>query len=431
MKFTLGVDIGTTKVKAVILDRCGKIISFASGESKINIHGNRVEQNPEEIWRSLVKVIKNITRNKRIKQRLDGLSLSTQGGTLIFMSEKDRPLRPAITWMDTRAMDEGKRLIKQYGINFFYHTTGWVPDKGCLPLSQILWLRKNEKAIYRRTKRYDFVDSFLINKLTGRRTTDPTNAAITMLYDIRKGNWNRKILEIARIKEEQLPCLTPSGREIGSLTKEAAKVLGLPNSVLVYSGGHDQYCAALGAGVIKIGEVLLSAGTAWVILAITQRPIFSSNFHFSPGPHLVRGLYGALTSIPCGGASLDWFLKNVLSNSLSYKDVNNMVQTVKKDIPTFYPSLLGSEGGAFTKLSLNHSTAHLLRSIMEGLAYEVKKQLTEMKESGINIKRLKMVGGGAKSSVWPKIVSEVTKLPVSVPRIQEVASIGASLLCQL
>ena len=103
---------------------------------------------------------------------------------------------------------------------------------------------------------------------------DPSNAAITMLYDIKKGTWSKKILEIARINENQLPSLTPSGKVIGPLTKEVAKSLGLPTSVLVFSGGHDQYCAALGANVTKPGEILLSAGTAWVILAITRSPIY-------------------------------------------------------------------------------------------------------------------------------------------------------------
>ena len=145
---------------------------------------------------------------------------------------------------------------------------------------------------------------------------------------------------------------------------------------------------------------------------------------------MIKGLLGALTSIPCGGASLDWFLKDILSNKLSYGDIDSMVRAVKGDMPTFYPSLLAPEG-SFTGLTLNHSTAHLLRSIMEGLAIEVKKRLIEMKEAGINIKRLKMVGGGAKSSIWPEIISDITKLPVSIPDNLESASVGAALLAKM
>lgn len=431
MKYVLGVDVGTTRVKAVVMDSSAKIISFAAGESKIDIQDNRVEQDPEEIWHSVIKVIRKITRDKRIKKGLSGLSLSTQGGTLIVVDKDNKPLRPAITWMDTRAIREGKELVKEYGAKFFYHITGWNPDKACLPLSQILWLQRKEKNIFKRINKYHFVDSFLNYKLTGKESIDPSNAAITMLYDIKKGTWGKQILKIARIKEGQLPFLTPSGKVIGSLTNEAARSLGLPTSVSVFSGGHDQYCAALGAGVTKTNEVLLSAGTAWVILAITKRPIFSPEFYFSPGPHVVKGFWGALTSIPCGGISLDWFLKNILSNTLSYEDVNNMVKMIRGNIPNFSPTLLDSNGGAFSGITLNHTAAHFLRSIMERLALEVKKRLAEMKKSGVHIKRLKMTGGGTQSPVWPKIVSEITKLPVTVPKTQEVASIGAALLCRL
>jgi sugar (pentulose or hexulose) kinase len=424
MRYVLGVDVGTTKVKAVVLDDANKVVSFASGESKLNIWGNYAEQDPEEIWHSVVKVIKKIIKHERIKKRLVSLSLSTQGGTVILVDKDNKPLRAAITWMDTRAIEEGKELIQEYGSKFFYNLTGWTPDNGYLPLSQLLWLQRRQRDTFRKINKCHFVDSYLIYRLTGKKFIDSSNAAITMLYDIKRGTWSKQLLDIAGIKEEQLPYLIPSGKKIGPLTRESSRSLGLPKSVLVYSGGHDQYCAALGAGVRKPGEALLSAGTAWVILAITKKPIFSSNFSFSPGTHVINGLWGVLTSILCGGASLNWFLKNILSNRLSYEDVDSMVRKVKEVVPVFQSNFTDSKGGAFTGINLSHTTAHFLRSIMEGLSFEVGKRLEDMKKDGINIKKLKMVGGGAKSSVWPRIISEATKLPVLVPDVLEVASIG-------
>lgn len=431
-RFRLGIDVGTTRVKAVVIDEKGDIVRFASQGLRLYAQDSCVEEDPEEIWDAVVKVVREVTADEKIKSGLVGLSLSTQGGTLILVDQEGRPLRRAITWMDTRALRESDRLLKEFGAAFFYQITGWIPKKICLPLSQLIWLYANERELFRRIHKSHFVDSYLIYMLTGREFIDYTNASITMLFDIRKRKWSEELLKLAKITEQQLPIPIPSGKRIGRLTEQTAKLMDLPLEVSVFSGGHDQYCSAYGASVRKPGEVLLSTGTAWVILAITEQPVFSPKFEFSPGPHIVDGLWGALTSIPYGGASYDWFLKEVLLNRMSYEEAEEMVRNAKGDIPVFRPFLTrGRRYGEISKISLSHTAGHILKAIMTGIALEVRRKLQAMQSSGIPIREIRMVGGCAKSSIWPEIVSEILALPVTIPPILETASLGSALLVKM
>ncbi len=430
-KFKLGIDIGTTRVKAMVVDSENKIVSFAAEEIKLHARDDFVEQDPEEIWGSVVKVIRKAISKEYIKKGLSGLSLSTQGGTLILIDREGNNLRPAISWMDTRAIKENENLIKEHGAEYFYRITGWVPYKTCLPLSQLIWIYKNEPEVFRNIHKCHFVDSYIIYRLTGKEFMDYTNAAITMLFNIQNKMWDEELLKLARIKAEQLPALIPSGRRIDIVKEDIARILDIPSPVFVYSGGHDQYCSALGAFVNKPGDVLLSTGTAWVILAITNQPIFSPKFEFSPGPHVIEGLWGALASVPYGGASYDWFLKNILLNKLTYKEIEELVNQAKGEMPVFRPFFSkGNKSASFSKLKLSHNAGHFLKAIMEGIALEVRRKLSSMKKSGIKIKNLKIVGGCARSSLWLEVISQVLALPFSIPPTLETASLGASLLVE-
>ncbi len=428
-KYRLGIDIGTSNIKAVITDFNGKIINFASQKNKLFIHNNFVEQEPDQIWNSVVKVIKKVTNEKFIKKNLVGISFSTQGGTIILLDKNKKPLRRAITWMDTRAIEENKILIRKYGRKFFYNITGWEPSKGCLPLSQLLWIKRNQKEIFDKIYKIHFVDSYLIYKLTGKEITDYTNSAITMLFDIKEKKWSKDLLNIIRINEELLPNISPSGTEIGYIKKDVVEMLELNKDTKIFSGGHDQYCSALGVGLNKPGECLLSAGTAWVLLVITKNPVFSTNFSFSPGPHVINGLWGALTSIPYGGASYEWFLKNILFNKFSYKEIEKELIKIEDDFPCFKPFFSDNKPEAcFLNIKVSHTPFHFIKGIMEGIAYQVKKKIDQLKSSKIDIEKIKMVGGCSKNQIWRKILSKELSIPIYVfPKI-EAASLGASFL---
>lgn len=428
-RYRLGIDIGTTRVKAIIVDAEGKIVNFASENIELYVRDSFVEQEPEEIWNTVVKVVRMITSKKGIKQNLAGLSLSTQGGTLIVTGKDGKPLRRAISWMDTRASKESHKLLKEFGADFFYQKTGWVPGRICLPLAQLIWLSKNEKDIFQSIYKCHFVDSYILYRLTREEFIDHTNAAITMLFNIREKNWDEQLLNLANIKIEQLPFPIPSGRRIGTLSDDSAKMLDLPSNISVFSGGHDQYCSALGASVKEPGEALLSTGTAWVILAITDQPVFSPKFEFHPGPHTIEGLWGALTSIPYGGAAYDWFLKNVLLDKITYEEADDLVRQAKGEMLVFVPFFAkGKNKASFSNINLSHTAGHFLRAIMKGIALEVKRKIQFMEEAGIPIRKIKMVGGCAKSSVWPQIVSEILSLPLLITENLETASLGSALL---
>jgi len=425
MKYILGIDVGTTRVKACIVDENGNIIS--SSFSKNNLYSldeNKFEQDAKEIWYSVIKAVKGIP--SKIKAKVESLSISTQGGTLFPFDKNGNPLRRGISWMDLRAIYLSKKLLKHHSKNFFFSITGRTPDIGCLPLLEIIYLKQNEKNIFRNTAKYLFVDSLLYYKMTGNIYIDPSNAIMTMLYDVKQNKWSEDILSLIGIKKEQLPEILPSGKEIGYLKPSVSKLLGLSYKVKVHIGGHDQYCAALGAGVIRTGDVMLSCGTAWAIVVVVDKPIFNLSSEFTPGPHVIESKYGLLTAISMAGIFIDW-IKELLKIK-DYKDVNKLIKesSIGSNGIIIIPSVEGKS--LFSGISVNHSTSSILRASLEGLCFEVKRKLKFVKKMGVKLNSLTMVGGAAKNPIFSQIISDITGLNVKIPETSETGSLGAAIL---
>jgi len=438
----LGIDAGTTATKTLLIDQSGRIIALAQQEYEIiPSHDTWVEQNPEDWWQAIVKTVKKVVKDEEIKKNIKGISLSTQGGTLIPVNSEGKPLRKAITWLDQRAEKQGKILKEKFGDDFFYNRTGYKPRRG-LPLLYICWLKDNEPELFKKTNKFLFVNDYIIHRLTGRYCSDPSNSSISMLYNLKLGNWDEQLLQIADISKEKLSKIKDSGVPIGRLTNLAAKTLNLLQDVIVSSGGHDQYCASLGSGAFRDGSCLVSCGTAWVLLCSLDKPVAKSNI--TPGRHVIKDKWGAMAAIFSGGVAMEWFRNNFISRGIddNKDNIYDLYNKKAKDIPAgsnnllFFPHFIGSTAptyqpsakGAIVGLTLSHNKYEIFRSIMESLGFETLWNIEVIEKLGISIKKIKMIGGAAKSNLWPQIIADIIGKRIFIPSVTEAACLGAAIL---
>lgn len=439
MDFLIGLDVGTTATKALLYDIEGNLISSATyNYGLITPHENWVEQNPEDFWDGVVATSKQVLKELKGDDNVRALSISSQAGTTIPVDSEMRPLRNAISWMDHRADQQAEQVRKKIGAEKVYSITGWELYNG-LPLQHIGWLRDNEPDTFKSTRYFLFVNDFVVHRLSGKLCMNPSDAGITQLYNLAEGCWDERMAEIVGISIEQLSPLQPSGTVVGTLRKEASEDIGLPKSTFVVNGAHDQYCAALATGVLNPGLVMLSCGTAWVILGVLENLRLDPKSALSISSHLLPNLWGALRSMGAVGASMEWFIDNVWKSQKSdkredlYGEINKgAMQSALGSNGLIFVPLTGGHTrmprGTFFGLSLSHSKEDLARSVMEGIALELRLVLDEVRKAGVKTDRLKMVGGAAESPLWPQIVADVTNIPVILPEVKQAASCGAAIL---
>jgi len=441
-KLVVGLDVGTKATKCLVCDREGRVVAQSHRDYALQ-HPQEgwVEQAPEDLWQAVVEALREaVARSKSVGQ-IGALSLSSQGGTTIPVDGEGQPLRAAISWLDSRAAAEGKHLVAEVGQERIYDTTGWEVGTG-LPLLHIPWLKHHERQTYDQVGRYLFVNDFVLSRLAGRLCMDPSDAALTMLYNIESGTWDERLCQAAGARSEQLSQIVDSGRPVGRVLPGIAAQVGLPEGVVVVNGGHDQYCAALGAGVIGQGQVLLSCGTAWVVLATADRLLRDPQHTFSPGRHVVPGMWGLLCSMPAAGATMDWLVRNILSEpSEAQPGYDLLDERIADPSPgarglLFLPFLSGIEAatrrtglwGTLTGLTLGHTRWDIAQSLMEGVALELCWILESLRTLGYEPQVLHMVGGATRSRAWPQVVADVTGVPLAVPEVTEAAARGAALL---
>lgn len=441
MDLLLGLDVGTTATKALLMDIQGKIVASASHSyGLITPQEGWVEQDPAALWRGVVEVCQAVMKTVKPQDRVLALSISSQGGTTIPVDTDLQPVSNAISWMDQRAHLQAQQVREALGDDKVYRVTGWQLGDG-LPLLHILWLRQRAPEVFTSARYFLFVNDYIVHRLTGQLCMDPSDAGITQLYNIAEGQWDEEILMMAGIEPDQLSPVKNSGTPVGQLTGEASRETGLPQSVLVVNGAHDQYCAAVGAGVTNQGDIMLSSGTAWVILCFMERLSLDPKRRLSLSPHAIPGRWGALKSMGGVGACMEWFLHNVWQGSAGltvrrselYDEINRGAASVPAGSRglIFFPSSGGygrRPRGAFISLTLSHSRNDMARAVMEGVAFDLRWMMADIHDAGIESRQLRMVGGAASSSAWPGIVADITHLPVVIPSITEAASYGAAIL---
>ena len=430
----LGLDVGTTGAKAAVIDRAGRVLSRGYREYELSFPGEgRVEQNAGDWFTASTAACREALALLPDPGEVAALSLSTQGASMLPVNGRGEPLCAALTWMDTRASTEAKELSDALGAEEIYHKSGWRPGPD-LDAAKILWLRRNEPALFRDAASFVSTLEFMTKRLTGRFVSDPTNTAIRQLYDIRSGAYDPAILSFIGLSPERLPEVLPVGTPLGALSPAAAEAFGLSPGVRVYNGAHDQYCAALGVGAVNEGDLLLATGTAWVVLGVTGRPLFTPS-HLAPGIHPVKGLWGAIASLASAGSVLKWY-KRVVGDDFSVMDREAEARRDSSRELFFFPYLAGAGfphgkpemKGTLTGLDLRHDKYDIARALMEGVGFETALVLEEFRKAGVEIRRMTMSGGASRSRFWCELLGYITGCEILVSREPDAAAVGAAMI---
>lgn len=428
----IGIDVGTTGTKSVVVNAGGKILAGAYKEYELkSADGGIVAQNANDWWDAIVTTV-NALSEKTDLSDVTAIGLSTQGASMLAADENGEPLCDVITWMDSRAICEVGYLDKTIGKEKIYEKCGW-PLTPAGDAAKILWIKNNLPDVFEKAACFPSTIEFVNKKLTGRFVADPTNAAIRQLFNIKCGDWDEEILDAVGISKEKLPTVLPVGAAVGKLTKEAAAKLGLSENVTVYCGAHDQYCAALGSGAVNTGDMLLATGTAWVILGVTDSLLYTDS-HICPGIH-PAGKYGAMASLVSAGSALKWY-KNLIDGDFKEMDKIAAERAESAKDLLVYPYVAGagfphnapSAAGAIIGFSLKHDKYDIARAFMEGVAFEARSVLEQFENAGMKITKLMMTGGAARSTLWSEIVGYITGCEIYRMEEPETCCVGGAMI---
>ncbi len=448
----LGIDLGTTNVKALVVDRAGKIV--AAGAAPVDRQctpDGGVEQDIEHIWRAACQAIRDAVGGPAApcgtaapgcagvpdRAAIEAIGVSSQGGALQLLDAALRPFGPVISWMDGRGRPFDESLRDRLGEEFFAEHVGC---RACLITpGQILRLRRQSPEVFENVAALGYVGDVIVGRLCGRRAHDATSLSIAFLYNPSLGREDPELLRVLEIREEMLPDLIPADAPAGTLRPEAAEATGLRAGIPVSPAVHDQYAASLGVGAVREGDVSLGTGTAWAMTANSARlgvPIAPRGIVCQ---HPVRGLFGQMLSMVNGGSTIQWAAR-LTGRRLAREELDAAMAAVPpgSDGLRFWPHLVrlaGSEaavqeGGRIRGITLAHGPDHLLRAAVEGLACELARHFQALAGGGHAVRRVLLSGGAASSRVTPQILADVTGQPVAAVSEPAVSAFGAALLAR-
>ncbi len=419
----LGLDIGSTSVKAVVVDKEGNILGRGKKAYPTEAEGCNSTQSADDWWGSAVAAVREAVSVLENTDEVAAMSVSAQGGSILALDGDFNPLTRAMTWMDRRSTAEAAEICGEFGERV-YGSCGWrTSPADCA--AKLLWLKRNNPTAFGSAAIFATTGDYINYKLTKMAVSDPSGAAITRLYDISKQRWNAEMLSYIGVCEDRLPRVLPSGVELGSLCSEAALELGLPGDVRVYNGAHDQYCASLGSGVIAPGELLLATGTAWVIFGVIDSLNFNKRY-IAPGIHPIRGLFGAMTSIGGIGGELENFARRE-GLSLFELDAGCASRRRAARELLIYPCPNGALSP--TKQAEQYDIYERALAFMEGAAFEVKLALEAFRDERMAVDRtLTMSGGAARSKLWSSLVGHICENEVMITKEPDTPALGAAMI---
>ena len=436
-RYVLGIDVGTTGTKTLLFRSDGALIAHAYQSYPMYTPAvGFSEQEAEDWWQAVCATVRQACAGLTEVDRVEAISLSLQGGTMVPVDAEGKPVRRAIVWNDGRCAAQREAYLREVGAaETMYEKTGWRLGNGLLPL-EIRWMKDNEPALFAKTAMFLSVPDYISLKMTGIPAVDLSDVGINQLGNVRQGCYDPDLLRFAGITEEKLPKLVRSGEIIGHLTASAARELGLSEQTLLVAGAHDQYAVALGAGAVNAGDILIGSGTCWVVTAIGDAPSFDTGL--SQSVSAAPGKWGSLRSLSTGGVCLEWWRRNLTvapdGTQLPFEVINAEAASRKaaEEGLFFVPFAGYAPGGGFKKasfigLDLSHDRFHMARAVMEGVVFQVLLMMeafrTKPSEEGIIL-----TGGGTKSPLWRQLVADISGLPVRLPEVADMACVGAAVL---
>lgn len=439
----LSIDVGTTSIKVGLFQPDGKLKTMSTQEYSLLTPSSSMVELPAGVyWMALGKGIKDVLGKSEVPpESILALSLSSQAETLICVNKKGKVLRNAIVWLDTRAEEESARIAKNFLPELLYKTTGLPEMSPIWPAPKILWLKEHEPDVFNQTLKFLIVKDYLIWKLTGEFSTEPTESSSTFYLKLKEKDWWNEMLEFIGIGRDQLPAIFSSHEVVGNISSQVKSELGLSTNTKVVAGSMDQMAAALGAGNIESGIITESTGTALAVVATVDTPVYDPKRRVPCAPHCVPERFVLYPYAETSGIVLKWFRDIFPSRADRKEDYGELLQIASRISPgaegllalphftgTTCPDFNPQARGAFVGISFNHKRAHFIRAIVESIAFMLRENIDLLKSLSIPVKKVRSLGGAAKSDIWLKIKADVMGVPVEVPQCSEAASLGAAIL---
>lgn len=442
MPYLLGIDVGTTGAKAVLVDDAGAVVASATEEYPLSTpHPLWSEQDPADWWQGSRSALRRVVQESGVAPgEIAGLGLTGQMHGAVFLDEADEVIRPAMLWNDGRTGPQCDEITAQVGEGRLLEIAG-NPALTGFQAPKVLWLREHEPDAYRRVRRLLLPKDYIRWRLTGERATDASDAAGTLLLDLRARDWSQAILDALDIPRDWLPRVYEGPEVTGQLGDEIAEALGLPRRLPVIAGGGDNAAAAVGNGVIREGSITSSIGTSGVLFAHSDEIRLDPRGRLHTFCHAVPGAYHLMAVTLAAGGSFRWLrdtLGGPADGALSYDQLVAEAEGVPPGSEglLFLPYLSGERTphrdplarGAFVGLTPRHGRGHLARGVMEGVTYSLRDGLEVMREMGLDVGEVRVTGGGARSPLWRQMQADIFAAPITRMRAEEGPAFGAALL---
>lgn len=419
MKYLLGIDVGTTSLKAALFDENALCVKSITKDYTLEAKGDRVEIEAEVYVKLAKEAVEEMSKDFKIY----ALAIDTQCETMILTDENGNPLRKAIVWLDNRAVKEAEKIKEHFGEKRVYEVTGQPEITATWPASKLLWVKENEPDIFSKIKKVFLLEDYLLYKLTGEFVTEPTLQSSTIYFNIKEKTWWEEMLEFIGLDKCVLPKLKP-----------CATIVGEYSGIKVVTGAIDQVAGAIGAGVVKKGIISEMTGTTMVIFVPSESiPAYDPQSKI-PCHINYDGKYCLLAWTPTAGIALKWFKNNFCEN-FSFKELDMLAEKTQPGASglTFLPYLCGSTmpkynpeaRGVFYGITMEHTRGHFVRSVLESVACMLKESLDYI---NADCEEIRTMGGGATSPLWCKIKADMTGKTLVTLENQETACLGSAIL---
>lgn len=429
----IGIDLGTSAVKLLLMDEKGDIKKIVSKEYPIFFpHTGWSEQNPEDWFNAVSAGLKDLTAECD-KTQINGLSFSGQMHGLVILDKDDNVIRPAILWNDGRTQKECDYLNNEIGRDKLSEYTANVALTG-FTAPKILWVKNNEPENFAKIAKIMLPKDYLAYRLTGNHCTDVSDASGMLLLDVKNKCWSKEMISILGINESQLATVHESSDIVGTVKEDVAKELGFPSKVNVIMGGGDQAVGAVGTGTVGDGMCNISLGTSGVVFiasknfAVDKENALHAFAHADKKYHLMGVTLSA-------AASNKWWMDEVIGTK-EYANEQKAISKLGENDVFFLPYLMGERTphnnpdarGTFIGMTMNTSRADMTQAVLEGVAFSLRDCLEIARSLGVTITRTRINGGGAKSPLWKKIIANVMNVTVDTINSEEGPAFGAAIL---
>ena len=437
MKYVIGVDLGTSSVKVLLVDQQGSVTAEASQDYPL-VHekAGYSEQNPEHWVTETIAALKQLIESSNVNMDdVEGLSFSGQMHGLVLLDDDHNVIRPAILWNDTRTTAQCRQIEAILGDRLLTITRNPALEGFTLP--KLLWVQQHEPELYERASLFLLPKDYLRYRLTGQLHMEYSDAAGTLMLDIAAKQWSEELCDAVGVSITLCPPLVEPHALVGTLLADVASLTGLPITTKVFAGGADNACGAIGAGILSEGEAMCSIGTSGVILSYenTKDTDYQGKVHFFN--HGKADSFYSMGVTLGAGYSLSWF-KDTLAEQFSFDELLAGASAISPGAGglLFTPYLVGERTphadpnirGSFIGLDGSHTRNHLTRAVLEGITFSLQESIDIFRKAGKKIESVISIGGGAKSELWLQMQADIFNATVIRLENEQGPGMGAAML---